>query len=132
MEIAEAVGDDNIFIFGKTVDEIAALQQQGYNPYHYYESNPVLERAIDSLMNGSFCQHKPDLLKPVAEDLMHRDQSMALADFESYREAQQKVSETFRKPRLWWHKAVLNTARLGRFSSDRSIADYAEKVWNSK
>ncbi len=129
VEIAEAVGDDNIFIFGKTVDEIAALQQQGYNPYHYYESNPVLKRAIDSLMNGSFCQHKPDLLKPVAEDLMHRDQFMALADFESYREAQQKVSETFRKPRLWWRKAVLNTARLGRFSSDRSIGDYAEKVW---
>ncbi|WP_419533443.1 glycogen/starch/alpha-glucan phosphorylase [Endozoicomonas sp.] len=129
VEIAEAVGDDNIFIFGKTVDEIAALQQQGYNPYHYYESNPVLKRAIDSLMNGSFCQHKPDLLKPVAEDLMHRDQFMALADFESYREAQQKVSETFRKPRLWWRKAVLNTARLGRFSSDRSISDYAERVW---
>ena len=131
VEIAEAVGDDNIFIFGKTVDEIAELQQ-GYNPYPYYESNPVLKRAIDALMNGSFCQHKPDLLKPVAEDLMHRDQFMALADFDSYREAQQKVSDTFRKPRLWWRKAVLNTARLGRFSADRSIADYAEKVWNSK
>ena len=129
VEIAEAVGDDNIFIFGKTVDEVQALQQSGYNPYTYYEQNPVLKRAIDALMDGSFCQHKPDLLKPVAEDLMHRDQFMALADFDSYREAQQKVSETFCKPRLWWRKAVLNTARLGRFSSDRSIADYASKVW---
>ena len=129
VEIAEAVGDDNIFIFGKTVDEVQALQQSGYNPYTYYEQNPVLKRAIDALMDGSFCQHKPDLLKPVAEDLMHRDQFMALADFDSYREAQKKVSETFCKPRLWWRKAVLNTARLGRFSSDRSIADYASKVW---
>ena len=129
VEIAEAVGDDNIFIFGKTVDEVQALQQSGYNPYPYYEQNPVLKRAIDALMDGSFCQHKPDLLKPVAEDLMLRDQFMALADFDSYREAQQKVVETFSKPRLWWRKAVLNTARLGRFSSDRSIADYASKVW---
>lgn len=129
VEIAKAVGNDNIFIFGKTVEEITALQQQGYDPYHHYESNPVLKRAIDSMTNGSFCQHKPDLLKPVAEDLMRRDQFMALADFESYRETQQKVSETYRKPKLWWRKAVLNTARLGRFSSDRSIAEYAEKVW---
>lgn len=130
VEIAEAVGDDNIFIFGKTVDEVQALQKSGYNPYTYYEQSPVLKRAIDALMDGSFCQHKPDLLKPVAEDLMHRDQFMALADFDSYREAQKKVAETFCKPRLWWRKAVLNTARLGRFSSDRSIADYASKVWN--
>ncbi len=130
VEIAEAVGDDNIFIFGKTVDEVQALQKSGYNPYTYYEQNPVLKRAIDALMDGSFCQHKPDLLKPVAEDLMHRDHFMALADFDSYRQAQKKVSETFCKPRLWWRKAVLNTARLGRFSSDRSIADYASKVWN--
>ncbi len=129
VEIAEAVGDDNIFIFGKTVEEVSELQQ-GYNPYHYYKSNPVLKRAIDSLMDGSFSQHKPDLLKPLAEDLMHRDPFMALADFDSYREAQAKVAETFRKPRLWWRKAVLNTARLGGFSSDRSIADYARTVWN--
>ena len=130
VEIAEAVGEENIFIFGKTVDEVAAMQQQGYNPFSYYENDSTLKRAIDSLMDGSFCKNTPDLLRPVAEDLMYRDHFMALADFNSYCETQRKVSETFRQKRVWWHKAVLNTARLGRFSSDRSIADYAEKVWN--
>ena len=129
VEIAEAVGQENCFIFGKNVDEIAALRKEGYNPRKYYESNPVLKRAIDSLMDGSFCPHIPDLLKPVAEDLIHNDHFMALADFDSYCEAQKKVSEEYRKPSLWWRKAVLNTARLGRFSSDRSISDYAERVW---
>ncbi|USE37321.1 glycogen/starch/alpha-glucan family phosphorylase [Endozoicomonas sp. SCSIO W0465] len=129
VEIAEAVGSDNIFIFGKTVDEVEALQKEGYNPYQYYEKNPVIKRAINSLMDGSFSQHSPELLKALAEDLIHNDPFMALADFESYRLAQQKAAELFRKPRVWWKKAVLNTARLGHFSSDRSIADYAEEVW---
>lgn len=129
VEIAEAVGSDNIFIFGKTVDEVEAIQKKGYNPYQYYEKNPVIKRAINSLMDGSFSQHSPELLKALAEDLIHNDPFMALADFESYRVAQQKAAELFRKPRAWWKKAVLNTARLGHFSSDRSIADYAEEVW---
>lgn len=129
VEIAEAVGSDNIFIFGKTVDEVEAIQKKGYNPYQYYEKNPVIKRAINSLMDGSFSQHSPELLKALAEDLIHNDPFMALADFESYRAAQQKAAELFRKPRAWWKKAVLNTARLGHFSSDRSIADYAEEVW---
>ncbi len=131
VEIAEAVGNDNIFIFGKSIEQVKAMQKAGYNPYPYYERNPVLRRAIDALMDGSFSQHKPDLLKPVAEYLMYRDPFMALADFDSYREAQKQVSETFRKPRIWWRKAVLNTARMGPFSSDRAITDYANKVWNS-
>lgn len=130
VEIAEAVGNENIFIFGKHVDEIVALQQKGYNPRAYYESNPVLKRAIDSLLDGSFSQHQPDLLKPLAENLIDHDSFMALADFASYQEAQQKAAATFRKPKLWWKKSVLNTARLGNFSSDRSIQDYAETVWN--
>ena len=129
VEIAEAVGEENCFIFGKNVDEIEAIRSEGYNPRHYYETNAVLKRAIDSLMDGSFCPHTPDLLKPVAEDLINKDYFMALVDFDSYYEAQKKVSEEFRKPDLWWRKAVLNTARLGRFSSDRSIADYAKNVW---
>ena len=129
VEIAEAVKQENCFIFGKSVEEIAALRKEGYNPRKYYENNPVLKRAIDALMDGSFCPHIPDLLKPVAEDLIQNDHFMALADFDSYCEAQQKVAEEYRKPDLWWRKAVLNTARLGRFSSDRSISDYSERVW---
>ncbi len=120
------------YIFGKTVDEIVDLQDQGYDPASYYENNPVLKRAIDALSDGSFCPHNPRLLKPVADDLIHRDQFMALADFDSYRAAQRKISEDLRKPQIWWKKSVLNTARLGRFSSDRSIRDYAEKVWDQK
>ncbi len=130
VEIAEAVGSDNIFIFGKTVDEVAAVTQEGYNPHAYYENNPVIRRTINSLMDGSFCQHSPELLQSLAEDLIHNDPFMALADFDSYRAAQQKAADLFRKPRAWWSKAVLNTASLGGFSSDRSIADYAELVWN--
>ncbi|OED43815.1 glycogen phosphorylase [Endozoicomonas sp. (ex Bugula neritina AB1)] len=129
VEIAEAVKQENCFIFGKSVEEISALRKEGYNPRKYYENNPVLKRSIDALMDGSFCPHIPDLLKPVAEDLINNDHFMALADFDSYCEAQKKVAEEYRKPDLWWRKSVLNTARLGRFSSDRSISDYAERVW---
>ena len=130
VEIAEAVGSENIFIFGKTVEEVDAIQKAGYNPYEHYEKNPVIKRAINALMDGSFCQHSPELLKGLAEDLIHNDPFMALADFDSYRVAQQQAADLFRKPRAWWEKAVLNTASLGGFSSDRSIADYAELVWS--
>ncbi len=129
VEIAEAVGLENIFIFGNTVEEVIALEQEGYQPHHYYENNPVIKRAINALMDGTFCPENPGLLKPLAEYLIHRDTFMALADFESYCTAQQQVSEAYRHPRSWWQMAALNTAGLGRFSSDRSITDYARSVW---
>lgn len=130
VEIVEFVGQENAFIFGMSASEVFELQQKGYNPHEIYESNPVLKRAIDALLDGSFSQHNPDQLRALAENLIHHDTFMALADFEAYCDAQRRAAELFSKPRAWMKKAILNTARLGHFSSDRSMHDYMANVWS--
>lgn len=131
IEIKDAVGDDNIFIFGLTVDEIAATQASGYNPYHIYESNDELKRVIDQIAQGRFPPHEPDLFQPLVRSLLNDgDPYMIMADFAAYLACQERVNATYHDTNTWTRMSILNTARVGRFSSDRTIREYAKEIWN--
>lgn len=133
IEIKEEVGDDNIFIFGLTADEVAELRKNDYNPYIYYESNEELKRVLDMINSNYFTFYESDIFKPLFESLIYKgDQYCLLADYQSYIETQELVSNTFLDKQSWAKKAILNVARSGKFSSDRTIQEYAENIWNVK
>ena len=129
VEIREEVGDENIFIFGLLADEVLKLKSEGYNPKSYYESNPRIKEVIDILQTDYFCRHESGIFKPIIDSLMDVDYYCLFADFDAYLEAQQKVSELYADPVAWAKMSILNVARIGKFSSDRSIMDYATKIW---
>ena len=133
VEIREEVGDDNIFIFGLTVEEVHKLQAKGYNPAEYYKASAELAAVIDWLGSDFFTgnEHR-DVLAPLRDNLLYHDPFLCLADFESYCKAQEKVSIAFKDKPRWGKMAVLNTARVGKFSSDRTIAEYAKDIWKLK
>lgn len=131
IEIKDAVGDDNIFIFGLTADQVARLRSSGYNPWEYYQKDPLLKRTIDTVRSGIFCGDEPDVYQPLIESLFSGgDRYMVLADFASYVACQERVAHTFRDATTWVRKSIFNVARMGRFSSDRTILDYASEIWN--
>ena len=133
IEIKDAVGDDNIFIFGLTVEEIAARRAEGYNPYYIYETNVELKRVIDQIAEGHFSPQQPDLFQPIIRSLLHEgDPYMVLADFASYMACQDRVNTAYLNPDTWTRMSILNTARMGYFSSDRTIGEYANEIWNLK
>jgi len=129
IEICDAVGRENMFVFGLSEPEVAALWASGYRPRDIYESNPLLRRAIGEILNGRFSPGEPARFAPLLHRLLDADPFLVLADFASYLQAQDAVDEVYRDQDLWVRKAVLNVSRIGRFSSDRSIAEYASKVW---
>jgi starch phosphorylase len=129
VEIAEAVGADNIFIFGLTSDEVSARKAAGYQPRQVYESSPRVRRVVDFLRSGALCPEEAGLFDGIAEDLLHHDRFMILADFDSYLDAQAQVDAAYRDPARWTRMSILNVARCGYFSSDRSVQEYAEKIW---
>jgi len=132
VEIKEEVGDDNIFIFGLTVEEVNDLHARGYNPWDYYWADSQVRNAIDWLASDFFTDNSADF-KPLRDSLLdHGDPYMVLADFASYAKAQSDVDAAYKNPAKWDRMAILNTARMGKFSSDRTISEYAEKVWNLK
>ncbi|MDG1123034.1 MAG: glycogen/starch/alpha-glucan phosphorylase [Glaciecola sp.] len=131
IEIAEEVGDDNIFIFGLTVDEVQALNDKGYNPYDYYYKNPELKAVIDWLDTDYFTPGKPRALSSIKYSLLDGgDPYLCLADYDSYSQAQERVDAAYRDQSDWARMAILNTAKMGKFTSDRSIKDYVERIWN--
>jgi len=134
IEIAEEVGRENMFIFGHTEPEIHALRRGGYNPHKYYEGNPRLARAIDMIRDNYFCMREPGIFRPVYESLLHHgDRFFILADYESYVETQREAARLFAEDKDEWNRrAILTVSRMGRFSSDRTIAEYADKIWNVK
>ncbi len=132
IEIKDAVGDDNIFIFGKTAAEINGLKENGYNPWDVYNATPELKRALDMISGGFFCMDDPGRYRPITEALLGRDQFFLLADYADYVAAQGRVDHAYRHTASWTRAAILNVARMGYFSSDRSIHDYANKIWNIK
>ena len=133
IEIKEEVGDDNIFIFGMGVEEVAELDANGYNPKEYYYGNESLRRVIDWLGSNYFSYGEPGALKPLRDSLLDGgDPYKALADFEAYCECQERVDEAFRDKTRWARMAILNTARVGKFSSDRTISGYAKEIWKLK
>lgn len=133
VEIKEEVGDENIFIFGLDSDGVINLKNSNYNPYYYYESNKELKRVLDQISSGFFSPENPDLFKPITDSLLkHGDNYMLLADYDSYIECQKEVSKTFMDKKKWARMSILNTANIGKFSSDRTIDEYAKDIWNVK
>jgi len=131
IEIAEEVGKDNIFIFGNTVDEVKALDQQGYNPYHYYESNEEIKACLDWLDSDYFTgAHDSDLSSIKHSFLAGGDPYKVLADFQSYSDAHQALDTAYKDKKRWARMAILNTALMGKFNSDRSIEDYVANIWH--
>ncbi|MGD9786713.1 MAG: glycogen/starch/alpha-glucan phosphorylase [Sulfuricellaceae bacterium] len=131
IEIRDEVGKGNIFIFGNTAAEIADLGRRGYNPWDLYHGNGELKQVMDMIQAGYFCLDDPQRFQPIFDALTAQgDRYFLLADYASYVECQEKVDALYRKPAEWAKKAILNVARMGKFSSDRSIGEYAEKIWH--
>ncbi|UCG17100.1 MAG: glycogen/starch/alpha-glucan phosphorylase [Phycisphaerales bacterium] len=131
IEIREQVGDENIFIFGLTADEVKALRASGYNPRDYYDSVPELRTALDQIADNHFSRQEPGVFQMLIDRLLKQgDPFLNLADFEAYVACQRVVSETYRDADAWTRMSILNTANVGLFSSDRTIRQYADEIWN--
>jgi starch phosphorylase len=129
IEMHQQVGDENIFIFGLTTDGVQELQSNGYNPRHYYETNSMLRQVVDMIGNGFFSPEDPNRYRVLTETLLNSDPFMVLADFQSYLDISDQADTVYQRPESWNRMAILNTARMGYFSSDRTIQQYAEKIW---
>ena len=130
IEIREAVGAENIFIFGLTADRIAEMVAgRQYRPIECYEADPRLKRVLDELASDRFCPDEPGLFRWIRDVLLNRDDYFLLADFASYIETQAEISRQFIQPALWTRKAILNVARVGTFSSDRTVREYGREIW---
>jgi starch phosphorylase len=130
IEIRDAVGPDNFFLFGLTADQVDDLKRTGYTPSRFYESNAELREAIDQIADGAFSNGDRDLFRPLTDALLTRDDYLLLADYQAYVDCQQRVSDAYRDQTAWTRMSILNCARVGRFSSDRSIRDYCRDIWN--
>ena len=133
IEIREEVGIDNFYLFGLTAEEVQKLKKSGkYNPWDYYNNDQRIKRVLDALNSDFFCPEEPGIFKPLFQNLMYSDYYMLLADMSSYIDTQDKISLDFVNKDEWIKKAILNVARMGKFSSDRTIAEYAKDIWNVK
>jgi starch phosphorylase len=130
-EIYEDVGAGNVFLFGLTAEEVGNTKSKGYDPIVYYNGNPELKEAVDLISSGFFSQKDPDLFKPLTESLLRRDEHMVLADYQSYIQCQDLISTAFKNRKKWTGMSIRTVARMGRFSSDRAIAEYNEKIWHA-
>jgi len=132
IEIREEVGDDNFFLFGLTATQVDEARQNGYNPHFIYDHNQELHEVINLINSGYFSKGDGDLFKPITDNLLWHDPFMLMADYPLYMACQDLVADTWKNPLEWNRKAILNVARMGKFSSDRSIHDYCEKIWKVK
>jgi starch phosphorylase len=129
VEIREEVGAENFFLFGLTAEEVMCRKAEGYRPRDYYDSNADLRAAIDLIERGLFSHGDPRLFRPLVDALLEHDEYLVFADFESYAECQRRVSLAYTDVEAWTRMSILNTARLGKFSSDRAILEYNRDVW---
>lgn len=132
VEIREEVGAENFFLFGLTAEEVYAKRAQGYQPRDFYQSNPELKLAIDRISSGFFSHGDGELFRPLIDLLLNQDPYFVLADFASYIDCQDQVSLAYRDQARWTRMSILNAARMGKFSSDRSIRDYCDDIWDVK
>jgi starch phosphorylase len=132
IEIRDAVGPDNFFLFGLTASEVARTKAEGYAPWQVYESNPHLREAVDQIRDGYFSDGNREMFAPLVESLLTRDDYLLFADYQPYVDCQQRASDMWRDAERWTRMSILNTARVGRFSSDRSIREYCDAIWNVK
>lgn len=131
VEIRELVGDDNFFLFGMTEPEVAALWAKGYRPSEFYQGNEDLRRAMDLIASGAFSGGDRSTFEPIVSNLLYDDRFMVLADYGSYLQAQRTVDAAYADQDAWTRSAILNVARCGFFSSDRSMRDYIERIWHT-
>lgn len=129
VEMMEEMGKENIFIFGMTVDEVEALKKKGYKSSDFIVQNAQLRQCIDQIEGGYFSPENPSMFQDIANDLRYHDRFMLCADYASYMEAQDKVNRTYSDPKLWTRMSIMNVASSGKFSSDRTIAEYAKDIW---
>jgi starch phosphorylase len=132
VEIREEVGAENFFLFGLTAEQVEALKSGGYRPYEYYERNAELRDVLDYIASGALAEGDAGLFRPLVDNLLGHDPFLVLADYQAYLECQEKVTALWRAPQAWARQSILNAARMGKFSSDRSIRDYCARVWNIK
>lgn len=132
VEIREEVGEENFFLFGLTAQEVAERKAHGYQPYGFYQNNAVLKEVLDFIGSGALAEGDTSLFRPLVDNLLYKDPYFLLADYQSYVECQERVSELWNKPQEWARVSILNVARIGKFSSDRSIREYCENVWHVK
>ncbi len=132
IEIRERVGADNFFLFGLTADDVFALQAHGYNPMGIYIGNETLRQAIDLIASGLFTGGDRSMVKPVVDSLVYHDQFMLLADYQPYVDIEDKALAAYRDIEAWTRMSILNTARSGYFTSDRTIREYASDIWKVK
>ena len=131
IEIREEVGAENFFLFGHTEEEVEQLRAGGYDPVRIYESSLELKKALDMIATGFFSPEEPGLFRPIVDSLLaHGDYYLVLADYENYVATQARVSRAYEDKTLWTRMSILNTANMGKFSSDRAIMEYARNIWN--
>ena len=131
-EIHKEVGAENFFLFGLTAEEVYTIKSQGYNPMSYYNENQDLREAVDLISSGFFSPRDLNLFKPLIDSLLRRDEHMVLADYQSYINCQDRLSMLYKDRKNWTKMSILTVARMGKFSSDRSIREYNEKIWHAK
>ncbi len=129
VEIREHVGGDNFFLFGLTAEEAFAVRERGYYPRQYYEANHDLKNVIDSLTSGQFSAGDQRLFRPLVDSLLVQDEYLLLADFQSYVDCCEQAAGAYADQDRWTRMSILNTARCGFFSSDRSMRDYCDQIW---
>jgi starch phosphorylase len=129
IEIRDAVGHENFFLFGLTAQQVESVKNAGYHPRTIYESNPILREVLDSLASGQFSRGDHELFRPLLDSLLTSDPYLLLADYQSYVDCQDQVSATFLDQEKWSKMSIYNAARMGRFSSDRAIQEYCRNIW---
>merc|ERR1712037_794265 len=129
VEMSEEMGGKNIFIFGMKVEDVEALDKKGYNPQDFYSGSPNLRRALDQIRAGLFSPKQPDLFSGFVDDLLKWDRFKVCADFDAYVACQEEVSKLYKDEDEWTRQCIMNVAAAGKFSSDRTIHDYATEIW---
>ena len=129
IEIREEVSPENFFLFGLTAEEVATLKEQGYHPRQYYNNNADLRDVIDTIASGLFSPGEPDLFQPIVDHLLNRDEYMLMADYQAYVDCQKVVSEVYQDTQKWTEMSILNSLRMAKFSSDRTIQEYCDEIW---
>jgi starch phosphorylase len=130
VEIREEAGPENFFLFGRTAEEVERIKRDGYRPADHIAGNPELAAVLDMLAAGTFSRGDTEVFRPLVDNLRFDDPFLVCADYASYIECQERVSAAWQDPALWSRMSILNTARSGKFSSDRAITEYCEGIWS--
>jgi starch phosphorylase len=130
VEMRDEAGADNFFLFGLTVDEVEQIKRDGYRPSDYVDANAELAAVLDLIAGGTFSHGDTEVFRPLVDNLRYDDPFLVLADYAAYVECQGRVSATWRDSDAWTRMSILNTARSGKFSSDRAIEEYCDDIWN--